>query len=212
MTPDVEQQLMAALERPHRLGMIGGELDEQLQHCLRFSTALAAMQEPSSSFSGADLGTGGGLPGLILALEFPGSQWTLIEMRAGRAAEVERAIHRLDLADRVTVAAEAAQRVAHTELREKCDVVVSRSFGPPSLTAECGAGLLRTGGHLLVAEPPTTDDDRWPEAGLTGFGLGTTEIFEYPSGRISVTPKITEVGADIPRLPPRKNRGWIHES
>lgn len=212
MTPDVEEQLLAALERPHRLGMIGGELVEQLSYCSRFSTALAQLQEPSSSFYGADLGTGGGLPGLVLALEFPASTWTLIEMREGRAAEVDRAIHRLELTDRVHVVAEAAQRVAHTELREAHDIVVARSFGPPSLTTECATGLLKLGGNLIVAEPPATSSTRWPVDGLQATGFNEVELHEYVSGRVAVLSKSTPASADVPRLPPRKNRGWLEET
>ena len=40
MNPDLQRDLLAALERPHRLGTIGGDLVEQLAHCASFSAVL----------------------------------------------------------------------------------------------------------------------------------------------------------------------------
>jgi len=40
MTPELQDRLLTALERPHRLGMIGGELWDQLAHCASFSRVL----------------------------------------------------------------------------------------------------------------------------------------------------------------------------
>jgi 16S rRNA (guanine527-N7)-methyltransferase len=64
--------------------------------------------------------------------------------------------------------AEDAGRVEN--LRSSFDLVVARSFGPPAVTAECGAPFLRLGGHLIVAEPPE-GQPRWPAAGLAELGL-----------------------------------------
>jgi 16S rRNA (guanine527-N7)-methyltransferase len=64
--------------------------------------------------------------------------------------------------------AEDAGRAGH--LRASFDLVVARSFGPPAVTAECGAPFLRLGGQLIVAEPPE-GQPRWPAAGLAELGL-----------------------------------------
>ena len=58
------------------------------------------------------------------------------------------------------------------ELVEAFDLVTARSFGPPSVTAECAAQFLKIGGALIVSEPP--DDsviDRWIPSGLQKLGL-----------------------------------------
>ena len=52
------------------------------------------------------------------------------------------------------------------------DAVVARSFGAPAVVPECGAPFLRTGGVLVVREPPDVDPaERWPAAGLASVGL-----------------------------------------
>jgi len=162
MKPELQRDLMAALERPHRLGTIGGDLEEQLAHCASFSSVLEQVRPPATH-RGIDLGTGGGLPGVALAALHPDMQWTLVDMRSARADEVERTILRLNLDDRVEVVATEAQRLGqHDQHREQYDVAAARAFGPSSITAECAAGVVRVGGVFLVSEPPTrSDEERW---------------------------------------------------
>jgi 16S rRNA (guanine527-N7)-methyltransferase len=64
--------------------------------------------------------------------------------------------------------------------------VTARSFGRPAVTAECAAPLLKTGGWLLVSEPPSderTEAPRWPPEPLLQLGLvpeeQAREEFEY---------------------------------
>jgi 16S rRNA (guanine527-N7)-methyltransferase len=54
--------------------------------------------------------------------------------------------------------------------RAAMGLVVSRSFGPPPVVAECAAPFLRVGGRLVVSEPPEAAD-RWPIEGLAALGL-----------------------------------------
>jgi 16S rRNA (guanine527-N7)-methyltransferase len=58
------------------------------------------------------------------------------------------------------------------KLVEAFDLVTARSFGPPSVTAECGAQFLKIGGAMIVSEPPDdTIEDRWNASGLVRLGL-----------------------------------------
>ena len=52
-------------------------------------------------------------------------------------------------------------------LREQFDVVTSRSFGIPGLTAECGSAFLSIGGWMVVSEPPG-----WPAEPVADGGTG----------------------------------------
>jgi 16S rRNA (guanine527-N7)-methyltransferase len=76
------------------------------------------------------------------------------------------------VADRVTVCRERAEVAGRRpQLRTGFDLVVARGFGPPAVTAECGAPFLVVGGALVVAEPPGGSPDRWPSDGLARAGL-----------------------------------------
>ena len=216
MNPDLQRDLLAALERPHRLGTIGGDLEEQLAHCASFSSVLSQVLGDHIPERGCDLGTGGGLPGVALASMWPTMQWTLVDMRTARADEVERTILRLGLHDRVDVHGIEAQFLGHDEHhREQYDIVVARAFGPPSVTAECAAGLVRPNGVFVVSEPPESGgpgeqltEPRWDVAGLAELGFGPAELVEENESRFAVMRKQGATPGHIPRLPPRANRGW----
>lgn len=118
-----------------------------------------------------DLGTGGGPPGLVLATLWPDTAGYLIESTDRRAGFLRRAAEALGLVS-VHVLHQRAEEVGRTpELRGSLDLVVARGFGPPAVTAECAAPLLRVGGALIVSEPPEPDRDRWPAEGLEQLGM-----------------------------------------
>jgi 16S rRNA (guanine527-N7)-methyltransferase len=136
-----------------------------------------------------DLGSGGGLPGLVLAEVWGGTAFILVEATDRRSRFLRQAVEALGWDGRVQVAAERAEVVGRrAELRGWADVVVARAFGPPPVTAECGAPFLRVGGLLVVSEPPPGDDaaSRWPTdvlAAELGLGVGSawTTEFRYQS-------------------------------
>ena len=144
-----------------------GPLDPQIDRSL----ALCSAVDPPSSGTIVDLGSGGGLPGLVMAAAWPDTTWVLLDGRDLRAAFLHDAVARLGWAERVTVLGERAERAGRGPLRHRCSLVVARAFGPPATTAECAAPLLVPGGHLIVTEPPGGDDRRWPETGLAALGL-----------------------------------------
>lgn len=217
MNPELRRDLLAALERPHRLGTIGGDLEEQLAHCASFSSVLADLMGERVPSRGCDLGTGGGLPGVVLAALWPQMAWTLVDMRTARADEVERVVLRLGLHDRTEVVGQEAQYVGHdASYRESFDIVVARAFGPSSMTAECGAGLVKVGGVLVVSEPPAAgsgtkepDTERWDVDGLGRLGFSSAQLVTVTNNRFAAFEKTSPAPASIPRLPPRSNRGWF---
>lgn len=120
----------------------------------------------------ADLGSGGGVPALPLALAFPGWVWTLVEASVRRAAFLRDSVGALGLAPLVHVVEDRAEVVGRcVEYRGRFDMVVARSFGPPAVVAECGAPLLRVGGVMVVSEPPGGSPGRWLAASLAVLGL-----------------------------------------
>ncbi len=135
-----------------------------------------------------DLGSGGGLPGLVVAADWPGVTVTLLEANGRRAAFLRRAVERLGLEIRVSVLEERAEVSGRDPgSRAGFDGVLARSFGRPAVLAECAAPLLKAGGWLLVSEPPRATDDgqapRWPAEPLRQLGLEPAEVihedFEY---------------------------------
>jgi 16S rRNA (guanine527-N7)-methyltransferase len=119
-----------------------------------------------------DLGSGGGVPGLPLAMLLPQASWTLLEGSTTRSDFLRNAVTRLRLGGRVDVVSQRAEDAGRGTMRAKIDGVVARSFAPPAVTAECAAPFLRVGGILVVTEPPGEPvAARWDTDGLASLGL-----------------------------------------
>lgn len=168
--------LIELLGHAQELGFFGpGSIVEQLDR----SRDLAKVVEcPARAI---DLGSGGGLPGLVLASVWPTSEWVLLDANHRRTALLMEAVASLGWTNRVQIVTERAEVVGRTAWRGWADLVVARGFGPPAVTAECGAPLLAPGGWLLVTEPPGGGAGRWPRAGLALLGLEPVHLIEAPT-------------------------------
>jgi 16S rRNA (guanine527-N7)-methyltransferase len=158
-------QQLAAARQDHFLGP--GDLRAQIEHSLAFATLI-----PDPPRLAVDLGSGGGVPGLILAHLWPASSWILLDANVRRTGFLRRAVTALALEGRVEVVVERAEVTGQDPARRAtADLVVARGFGPPAVVAECAAPLLCPGGALVVAEPPGGAPDRWPAEGLELLGM-----------------------------------------
>lgn len=187
--------LVEVLEESRAWGFLGpGPLQDQIDHALGFAAAA-----PSVPQVALDLGSGGGVPGLVLAGHWPDSRWTLLDSSERRTAFLEESVARLGWAHRVSVVRTRAEDAGRDpQLRGTVDLVVARSFAAPAPTAECGAPFLRVGGHLLVSEPPEAGpDDRWPDA-LAQLGLRARGVNPGPP-RIAVLEQVDLCPESYPR-------------
>lgn len=130
-------------ERAIPAGMVAeGDLhrvrDRHVLDCLRAATVLA-----STDRAALDLGTGAGLPGLVVAIALPRLAVTLVDRRPRRAAFCELAAERLGLGNvRVLVA-----RIE--DLTEEVDVCFARALAPLPEAWRLAEPLLREGGRLV---------------------------------------------------------------
>jgi 16S rRNA G527 N7-methylase RsmG len=149
-------RLLAALAVIRARGAIGERsLVDAVAHADRFVELI-----PEGDQSLVDIGSGGGLPALVIAWRRGDVTVTMVERRATRADLLRRAVRSLELADRTTV--------ANVDVAELCietpgcfDVVTARSFADIATTTGFVAKLLRLGGVGLVSETPTDRSDSW---------------------------------------------------
>lgn len=162
--------LSDVLEQARQLGLLGpGPVDAQIAHARDLARAVGPFQGRL-----LDLGSGGGLPGLVLFDGWPGAQGVLLDAQRRRCEFLGRAVTDLGLEARVEVRCGRAEVLAREpELRGTFDLVVARSFGPPAVTAECAVGFLTAAGALVVTEPPdpAAASDRWDPTGLRSLGF-----------------------------------------
>jgi 16S rRNA (guanine527-N7)-methyltransferase len=197
----VPPALRAVLEAGQRRGAVGpGALDDAVRHAEAFFTGL----HPEPGWRCIDLGSGGGLPGLPLALAHPATTWTLVDAWEARVVALDRAIRTLELGDRVTALHARAEELARGPMRGSADVVAARSFGPAAATAECAAPLLRVGGLLIVSVP--ADGDQWPADGVPELGLAVVRTWEAAGGRYRMFRATAPAADRFPRRPAAQRR------
>ena len=170
--------LQAVLQRAQRLGFIGpGEVSGHLRHALGFVEVAARLLPTDGTGRAVDLGSGAGLPGLVLAVAFPSVHWMLVDSMQRRTTVLAEAVASLDLGATTSVWCGRAEDLGRDPVvRGSCDLVVARSFGPPAVAAECAAPLLRVGGWVLVSEPPDSGGERWPAVPLAELGLAARGV------------------------------------
>jgi 16S rRNA (guanine527-N7)-methyltransferase len=196
----------AVLADARELGLLGpGPLQPQLDHARAFVRAV-----PQGS-SVLDLGSGGGLPGLVILADRADVRGVLLDATQRRCEFLREACDRLGVAGRTDVVCARAEEAARApEWRESFDVVTARSFGPPAVTAECAVGFLRAGGTVLVSEPPEANPDRWPPDGLARLGLLAATVVEVAPAHLMRLRLIEPLDPRWPRRVgiPRKRPLW----
>lgn len=187
--------LKTVLEQSRHWGFLGpGPVEQHLRHALGYAPALGTVSRV------LDLGSGGGVPGLVLALVLPETRFVLLDANVRRCAFLRSAVDHLALGERVEVAEGRAEDLARAAgLRHSFDAVVARSFGPPATVAECAAGFLKAGGFLLVSEPPEAQSSRWSATGLALLGLALGERLEAEGGTLQVIRVTEPCGEKYPR-------------
>jgi 16S rRNA (guanine527-N7)-methyltransferase len=199
LAPEGRHRLAAVLEDARRRGMLGpGPVEAHLEHAER----LAREVDPGFEGRFVDLGSGAGVPGLILLVAWPGAHGTLLDARRRRCWFLETAVREVGVTGRAAVACGRAEEAARRPaLRGSLDLVVARGFGPPATTAECAVGFLRPGGRLVVSEPPGDEDEgRWPPDRLRELGLSGPEIRGGDQGHFAI---LTAEGPPASRWPRR---------
>lgn len=146
-------------------------MDAQIEHARGFG---AVWNELSPIIPGSflDLGSGGGLPGLVLLEEWQCSA-TFVDSMIKRTAFLREVLEWDGAPNGGRVITGRAESISREwGMGNAFDLVTARSFAPPSATAECAVRFLRVGGVLIVSEPPSDDEpSRWNPAALGQLGL-----------------------------------------
>ena len=164
--------LTRALEESRARGYLGpGPVEAQIVHAEGFALAWEERSTtPPSAF--LDLGSGGGLPGLVL-LQRWNSRGVLNDSVLKRLQFLREVLELPGAPLHGEVMLGRAEEMARQSAFDAAfDLVVARSFGPPAVTAECASRFLTVGGVLIVSEPPDDEEvGRWDGDVLSQLGL-----------------------------------------
>lgn len=103
----------------------------------------------------ADIGSGAGLPGLVLAIRRPDLAVTLVEPLLRRTTFLEEAVAELGL-DHVEVVRARAEGLAG---RSSFDVVTSRAVAPLDRLARWSLPLVRPGGEMVAMKGSSAEEE-----------------------------------------------------
>jgi 16S rRNA (guanine527-N7)-methyltransferase len=173
--------------------------------------ALAALPLLDAAAPGrlVDLGSGGGVPGIPLAIARAEWRWTLVESTGRKAAALQEMSEALGLTN-VEVVAERAETVGRQSAhRERHDIATARACAALPVLVELALPLLRTGGRLVAWKGPLLPED--PElvrgtraAALVGGGAPRvlpTGFADLGGRTLVAIDKVRSTPARYPRRP-----------
>lgn len=141
------------LERALPMGMVASNDAPRIRQRHLLDSLRAAPLLPEAGVV-CDLGSGAGLPGLVLSIARPDLSWVLIEVRRNRAAFLRDMIMALELDDVVVHA-----RRAET-FHQKVDVCTARAFAPVGASWSAAERMLVPEGFLVYWAGASFDEVR----------------------------------------------------
>ena len=150
----------------------------------------------------ADVGSGAGLPGVVLAIARPDIRVTLIEPLLRRVTWLTTAVTELDLPN-VTITRSRAEALPAAE--RSFDVVTARAVAAlPKLLGWC-VPLLKPGGIFLGMKGATIADElAESEPTLAALGAASWTVEEYGAGTVDPPTRVVRVVAGTTRPAPAK--------
>lgn len=195
--------LMLETNRTTNLTAITDPSEAWTRHIQDSLTLLALLADLPEGSRVIDVGSGGGCPGVPIAVCMPGLKVTLLEATGKKVEFLERVVRELGLAN-VTVLNGRAESFGafKSPHREAYDAAVARAVGPLGVVAELTVPFVKPGGQVLLIKGQKAEEELEQGAGalhvLKVVHGGTVET---PTGRIVVIDK----PGPTPRIYPRRD-------
>jgi 16S rRNA (guanine527-N7)-methyltransferase len=175
-------------------GLIGPREGSRLweRHLLNCALVTSLLAEDTDV---CDIGSGAGLPGLVLAIRRPDLRVTLVEPLLRRTAFLSEAVERLGLTNVEVVRARAEELHGHREF----SVVTSRAVAALPRLLDWSMPLVRQGGVVLAMKGSSAADEvAAAREALEGWGAGAVEVLSVGADEISPPTTVIRVGATRP--------------
>lgn len=205
MVPLLRQYSELLLDWNRTVNLTGARSVEEVERQIADAAALQAV-----SWSGVtrvvDIGSGGGLPAVPLAMSLPEVRFSLVEANARKCAFLQHAAATLGLANVEVLPGRAEDLARQPQLREQFDRAISRAAAPPSVLLELALPFVKPGGDL-IAEVSSVDAHLLePAARLLGAGPPRVERPVAGGSALLVVPKLEPTPATYPRRAGVPNR------
>jgi 16S rRNA (guanine527-N7)-methyltransferase len=171
-------------------GLIGPRETARLWDRHLLNCALVAELVPDEGEL-VDIGSGAGLPGVVLAMLRPRLHVVLLEPLLRRSVFLEECVSALDLPNATVLRARAEEKAASNI---SADVATARAVAPLDRLVGWAAGLLRPGGELLAIKGQSAAAEL-EAAGpvLSALGVRSAEVLQAGHGRVVSATTIVRV-------------------
>jgi 16S rRNA (guanine527-N7)-methyltransferase len=162
-------------------GLIGPRETERLwdRHLLNCAVVAELLPERGTL---VDVGSGAGLPGVVLAMLRPSFQVILLEPLLRRSVFLEECVAELGLSNATVVRARAEEKAA---AHIKADIATARAVAPLDRLVGWAAPLLRPGGELLAIKGQSAEAEIAAAQGvLSRLGVRSAEVLQAGQGRV----------------------------
>ncbi len=149
-----------------------------------------------------DIGSGGGLPGIPLAITMPQATFSLVESTKKKAVYLDQVVSQLGL-DNVTVLAERAEHLATPEggFRGIADAVIARAVGHLNVLLELTIPFVKVGGVLIAIKGKKTPQEIEEASKALQLLYATVEkTVRTSTGTIVVVRKLKATPKKYPRV------------
>lgn len=187
-------------------------LEKHFLDSLRLAAVLRGLPAVADGGSLADIGAGGGLPGLVIKAALPELRVVMVESHKRKAAFILEAARAMGLqVEALALRAEEVGRLpAH---REQHDRVTARRVAGLAVLYEYTLPLLRPGGVAVLPKGEGLDDELAAAAGVAEqLGGGPATVEEHGGRRFVVVEKRSATPDAYPRAPGRPSKRPLHGS
>jgi 16S rRNA (guanine527-N7)-methyltransferase len=162
-------------------GLIGPRETERLWDRHLFNCAVVAELLPEKGML-VDIGSGAGLPGVVLAMLRPSLDVILLEPLLRRSVFLEECVAELGLANATVVRARAEEKAA---AHIRADIATARAVAPLDRLVDWSARLLRPGGELLAIKGQSAAEEIEAARGaLSRLGVRSAEVLQAGHGSV----------------------------
>ncbi len=198
------RRYVSLLAKANELARLTGPSDEETLWRAHVADCASALPLLPARGAVIDVGTGGGLPGIVWAVCRPGLNVTLLDSITRKCALVEKIAAAMGLSN-VTVVCSRSEDYAK-KYAERFDAAAARAVCASGVLAEYLTPFVRRGGKLLAFKGPKAAEELAPAAGkwkalglseprLVSYELEDMERFVVVWDKAGATPK------GIPRRP-----------